>query len=64
VSGLAFLLIAVVLSAAGITILWFRSRKPTSWDSGIEEFSRNMQALAPDNRTAPGGRRRRPVRNR
>lgn len=45
-SGAAFLLIAVVLSLLGTLIVWLRTRKPTSWDSGISEFSRNMDALS------------------
>jgi hypothetical protein len=61
VSGVAFLLIAVGLSLLGTLVVWLRTRKPTSWDSGISEFSRNMDALAHtrplDN--DPTGRRRR-----
>lgn len=64
-NGVAFLMIAVVLSSIGSLIIWLRSRKPTSWDSGIDEFARNMEALAPENRDSPEGRRRRrPVRDR
>jgi hypothetical protein len=46
VSGAAFLLIAVGLSVLGTLVIWLRTRKPTSWDSGISEFSKNMDALA------------------
>ena len=56
-SGLAFLLIAVVLSIVGSLVIWLISRKPTSWDSGINEFSRNMDALAPQDRPTSSGRR-------
>lgn len=45
-SGVAFLLVAVGLSLIGSIIIWLRTRKPTTWDSGITEFSRNMEALA------------------
>ncbi len=50
-SGAAFLLIAVVLSLVGSIVIWLRARQPVRWDSGIDEFNRNMQALAPENRS-------------
>ena len=46
-SALAFLLIAVVLSAAGGIIVWLRHRQPTSYDSSIRAFQRERDALAP-----------------
>jgi len=52
----AFLLIAVVGSIAGITVVLLRNRRPTSMEHSIEEFERNLRALAPD---APSRRRRR-----
>ncbi len=61
-SGVAFLLIAVALSFAGSLLFWLFSRKPTSWDSGIEEFNKNMDALKPEQDDRSGrrwGRRRR-----
>lgn len=57
-SGAAFLLVAIVLSLVGSLVIWLRSRKPTRWDSGIEEFSRNMEALSPEHRAERHGRRR------
>lgn len=51
-SGAAFLLVAVVVSVVGSIVIWIRSRQPVRWDSGIDEFSRNMQALSPENRPA------------
>ena len=42
-----FLLIAVVISVVGSTVLYMRSRTPSSLDSGIDNFRREMQALAP-----------------
>lgn len=45
-SGVAFLLVAVGLSLLGTLVIWLRTRKPQTWDSGIQEFSRNMEALA------------------
>ena len=53
---MAFLLIAVVGSIAGITVVLLRNRRPTSMEHSIEEFERNLRALAPD---APSRRRRR-----
>ena len=48
-SGLAFLLIAVVVSSLGLLVLWMRTRGSTSVDHGVEEFQREMRALSPDN---------------
>jgi hypothetical protein len=65
VSGVAFLLIAVGLSLVGTIIVWLRTRKPTSWDSGISEFSKNMDALShtkPTSTDQSGRRERRPRR--
>jgi hypothetical protein len=47
VNALAFLLIAVVISVVGSTVLYLRNRTPSSLESGIESFRREMQALAP-----------------
>ena len=58
-SGVVFLLLAVGISAVGILIIWLRTRNPTSWDSGISEFSRNMDALKQTNDGEPTRDRRR-----
>jgi hypothetical protein len=47
VTALLFLSIAVVVSVVGTTFLWLRHRKPTTWDSGINDFAREMKALEP-----------------
>jgi hypothetical protein len=48
-SALAFLLVAVAISAIGSLILWLTHRqRPPSIESGIQEFSRELKALAPD----------------
>jgi hypothetical protein len=47
-SGLGFLLIALVLSVLGSIAIWLRQRPPTSMDHGIDEFQREMKALAPE----------------
>ena len=46
-TAVAFLLIAVVISAVGLTVLYVRNRPPTSFDASIDNFRREMQALAP-----------------
>jgi hypothetical protein len=45
---------AVVFSTLLICLIWLRNRKPTSMEAGIKEFSRELRALAPDERPAPG----------
>jgi hypothetical protein len=47
-SGLVFLLMALLVSVIGLSLLYVRQRKPTSLDHGITEFQREMRALAPD----------------
>lgn len=46
-SGLVFLLAALALSVVGSLVLWLRHRQPTSVNQGVDDFSREMQALAP-----------------
>ena len=46
-SPLVFLLLAAVLFVVGSVVLWLRHRPPSSYDSGIKAFQREMQALAP-----------------
>jgi hypothetical protein len=46
-SNLVYLLVAVALSILGSLILWLRHRRPRSLESGIDEFSRELRALAP-----------------
>jgi hypothetical protein len=48
VSNLAFLLIAVVISVVGVSVLVLRSRPPSSPHSSIDQFHEKMRALAPD----------------
>lgn len=47
-SNLIYLAIAIVLSLLGSLILWYRTRQPRSMDAGIKQFSRGLEALAPD----------------
>lgn len=53
-SGLVFLLAALALSVVGSLVLWLRHRHPTSMEQGIDDFSREMQALAPQRQLDPG----------
>jgi hypothetical protein len=48
VTGFVFLLIAFALSIGGSLLLWLRHRDPTTLDHAIDEFQREMRALAPD----------------
>ena len=47
-SALVFLFIAVLISVVGTTVVLLRNHRPTSMESGIDAFRREMQALAPD----------------
>lgn len=46
-NALVFLAVAVILSATGCFVLWYKHRAPNTLDSGIEAFRREMDALAP-----------------
>jgi hypothetical protein len=48
-----FLLIAVVISVGGSAVLYLRNRTPSSLESGIDDFRREMQALAPRDGQVP-----------
>ena len=51
-----FLLIAVLGSVIGITIVLLRNRRPSSMEHSIEEFERGLRALTPED--PPRSRRR------
>ncbi|HEX8770204.1 MAG TPA: hypothetical protein VF711_05485 [Acidimicrobiales bacterium] len=55
-SNLVYLGIAVVLSLVGCGVLWLRNRRPTTMEASIRDFSRELGALAPDDRSPPPGR--------
>ncbi len=52
-SNLLYLGIAVVLSVVGCLWIYLRNRRPTSLNAGIEEFQRELKALAPEQRGEP-----------
>ena len=47
-SALIFLGVALLVSLVGIAIMALRARQPTSLESGIDAFKREMAALSPD----------------
>ena len=49
-SSVLFLLLALGLSALGTAVLVWRNRQPNRIETGINEFHREMQALAPESR--------------
>lgn len=53
-SAVAFLLIVLVVSTVGSLILWWQHRSPSTLESGIEAFQREMEALAPPDVDSPG----------
>jgi hypothetical protein len=53
VGAVAFLMIAVVIIAVGGFVLYLRNRTPTGLDAGIDNFRREMQALAPRDEQVP-----------
>ncbi len=62
-SNLLYLVVPLGGSIVGSLLLWARHRKPTSMESGIDEFHKGLRALAPggDPTPAPTWRRRRRV---
>ena len=49
-SSVLFLLLALGLSALGTAVLVWRNRQPNRVETGINEFRREMRALAPESR--------------
>ena len=45
-SAVVFLLLVVVITVVGSVAVYLRQRTPSSLDSGIDDFKREMQALA------------------
>jgi hypothetical protein len=54
VSNLLYLGIAILLSVVGCLWIYLRNRKPTSLNAGIEEFQRELRALAPTEKRPEG----------
>ena len=53
-SNLLYLGFAVLISVIGVIWVYLRNRKPTSLNAGIEEFQRELKALAPEKRPEGG----------
>jgi hypothetical protein len=51
-----YLIVPIAVVAIAATVLWARNRQPTSLESGVDSFRREMDALSPD--AAPVHRRR------
>ena len=49
-SNLLYLLAAVGVSVIGSVAIWYRHRKPHSMEFGVDEFQRELKALAPERR--------------
>lgn len=47
-TALAYVLGALLVAVAVIGALWYREQKPSSLEDGIDEFHRELEALAPD----------------
>ena len=58
-SNAAFLLLALGLSVVGSLLIWLLNRKPKTFMSSIDDFSREMKALGRDTDEPQNGRRRR-----
>jgi FtsZ-interacting cell division protein ZipA len=63
VSSLLYIVVALAIAGVVITVLWYRDRRESSLEDGIEEFHRELEALSPESGTAlrrprnrPGGR--------
>ncbi|HUP69801.1 MAG TPA: hypothetical protein VM142_08295 [Acidimicrobiales bacterium] len=52
-SNLVYLLLAVTFSLLGSLVVWYRHRQPRSLEYAIDEFQRELQALAPEH-SGPG----------
>ncbi|MBV8981700.1 MAG: hypothetical protein JO086_12430 [Acidimicrobiia bacterium] len=61
-TNLVYLGIAVVLSLLGSLVLWMRHRKPRSMEAHMQQFARELDALAPDPDWNRRGHRRRSQR--
>jgi hypothetical protein len=55
VTQLVPLAIALGIALVGFLVLWLRHRKPHTMEAHIREFTRELEALAPEPR--PRGRR-------
>ncbi len=52
-NAIGFLLIVLVVSGVGCLVLWLQHRSPSTLESGIEAFQKEMEALAPPDGDGP-----------
>ena len=45
---LLFLLVPILIVLAASLVMWVRNRQPTSLESGVDAFRREMHALSPE----------------
>ncbi len=43
-----YIAVPIILVTVYCVVMWMRNRKPTSLQSGVEAFRREMRALSPD----------------
>lgn len=60
VTILFYLLVPLVIVLLASFVMWARNRQPTSLQSGVDDFRREMQALSPDALKAQRDRAARP----
>lgn len=53
-TNLLYVLAAVLVSVVASLALWYHHRKPRSLEYGVEEFRRELKALAPERREGGG----------
>ena len=56
--NLLYVGLAVLVTVVGSLIMVLRNRRPRSVESGVEEFARELRALAPEPEQAARRRRR------
>lgn len=49
-SNLLYVLAAVAVSVVGSLVLWYHHRRPRSLEYGVDEFKKELRALAPERR--------------
>jgi hypothetical protein len=59
VTNLLYVAVPLVLVLVVSVVMAARGRRPTSVESGVEEFSRGLRALAPEDVGSRKGRRHR-----
>jgi len=53
VTILVYLLVPLLIVLAASLVMWMRNRQPTSLQSGVDDFRREMQALSPEALRSP-----------